>query len=140
MMSNMSMFISMFITQYVFMSFVMTNKIENMTNSLGKIYMSTIMGLFMVTISSVLTHHININETLIYTGLLMSVIILYKMQVGVNDKSFLNEMIEHHSMALLTSNSILRKTDNSYVADIAQRIIHSQEKEIQEMRNIIKLV
>jgi hypothetical protein len=134
------MFISMFITQYVFMSFVMTNKIENMTNSLGKIYMSTIMGLFMVTISSVLTHHININETLIYTGLLMSVIILYKMQVGVNDKSFLNEMIEHHSMALLTSNSILRKTDNSYVADIAQRIIHSQEKEIQEMRNIIKLV
>ena len=61
------------------------------------------------------------------------------MQVGVNSKSFLNEMIEHHSMALLTSEAILKKTNNNYVVDIAQRIIHTQEKEIQEMRNIINM-
>jgi uncharacterized protein (DUF305 family) len=42
-------------------------------------------------------------------------------------------------MALLTSEAILKKTNNNYVADIAQRIIHTQEKEIQEMRNIINM-
>jgi uncharacterized protein (DUF305 family) len=49
-------------------------------------------------------------------------------------------MIEHHSMALLTSKQIIKKTDNSYVADIAQRIINTQEKEIHEMRNIIAML
>jgi uncharacterized protein (DUF305 family) len=43
-------------------------------------------------------------------------------------------------MALLTSKQIIKKTGNSYVADIAQRIINTQESEIQEMRNIIKLI
>jgi hypothetical protein len=137
MMSNTMVFISMFIIQYVFMSFVMTNKIENITNSLGKVYMSTIMGLVMVIIMG---HNINFQKLTILVGLLTIVIFLYKMQVGVNSKSFLNEMIEHHSMALLTSEAILKKTNNNYVADIAQRIIHTQEKEIQEMRNIIKML
>jgi hypothetical protein len=118
------------------MSFVMTNKIENITNSLGKVYMSTIMGLVMVIIMG---HNINFQKLTILVGLLTIVIFLYKMQVGVNSKSFLNEMIEHHSMALLTSEAILKKTNNNYVADIAQRIIHTQEKEIQEMRNIINM-
>lgn len=136
MMSNTMVFISMFIIQYVFMSFVMTNKIENITNSLGKVYMSTIMGLVMVIIMG---HNINFQKLTILVGLLTIVIFLYKMQVGVNSKSFLNEMIEHHSMALLTSEAILKKTNNNYVADIAQRIIHTQEKEIQEMRNIINM-
>jgi len=65
---------------------------------------------------------------------------LYKIQFGVNDKNYIREMIEHHSMALLTSKQIIKKTDNSYVANIAQRIINTQESEIQEMRNIINLI
>jgi hypothetical protein len=121
-------FISMFIIQYVFMSFIMTNKIENITNSVGKLYISTIMGLFMLVI---------MDYRHIYGALLLLFIFLYKTQFGISDKEYLREMIEHHSMALLTSEQILKKSTNNDVIDISQRIIKTQEKEIQEMQNII---
>lgn len=138
MMSNMMMFISMFIIQYIFMSFIMTNRPENITNSVGKIYISTMMGLSMVILMSLMTF--NLKEIITYIGLLVMIIYLYKIQFGINDQNYLKEMIEHHSMALLTSNQILKKTNNSYVADIAQRIINTQEREINEMRNVIKML
>jgi hypothetical protein len=136
------MFIMMFIIQYVFMSYIMTNRIDNITNSIGKVYISTLMGLIMVfymNLSMNLKTFIN-RENFIYIGLICIVIYLYKTQVGINDAQYLQEMIEHHSMALLTSENILKKTNNNYVADIAQRIRNTQEKEIAEMRNIIKLL
>ena len=135
MMSNVTMFFSMFIVQYGFMSFIMTDKIGNITNSIGKVYMSTIMGLIMVLIMNY-----NIQNIAMFGGLLIAVIFLYKVQFGIYDKSYLNEMIEHHSMALLTSEAILKKTNNSYVADIATRICNTQEKEIHEMQNLLKMV
>ena len=135
-MSNSIMFISMFIIQYVFMSYIMTNQVDNITNSLGKVYMSTIMGLLMIIIMS----YNNVEHLCVYIALLILCIYLYKTQFGVNDKNYIREMIEHHSMALLTSKQIIKKTGNNYVADIAQRIINTQESEIQEMRNIIKLI
>ena len=132
-MSTSMMFISMFIIQYVFMSYIMTNQVDNITNSLGKLYISTIMGLLMIIIMDYRNIHI-------YGLLLILCIYLYRIQFGINDKNYIKEMIEHHSMALLTSKQIIKKTGNSYVADIAQRIINTQESEIQEMRNIIKLI
>ena len=134
-MSNAMMFISMFIVQYVFMSFIMTNKIDNISNSIGKAYMSTIMGLVMLLIMNN-----DIQNIAIFGGLLIAVIFLYRMQFGIYDKSYLNEMIEHHSMALLTSEAILKKTNNSYVADIAQRIYNTQIKEIHEMQNLLRMI
>ena len=139
-MSNSIMFIIMFIIQYVFMSFIMTNRIENITNSLGKVYVSLMMTLSMIVVMDLMMYNLNVTKTITYTALLGLIIYLYKIQFGVNDANYIREMIEHHSMALLTSNQILKKTDNSYVSDIAQRIIHTQEQEIQEMRNIIKLI
>jgi hypothetical protein len=138
MLSNSMMFIIMFIIQYVFMSFIMTNRPENITNSLGKAYLSIMMGLSMIILMNLIMY--NVNQTITYIVLLGFIIYLYKIQFGINDTNYLKEMIEHHSMALLTSKQILKKTDNSYVADIAQRIINTQEKEIHEMRNIIKLI
>jgi len=94
------------------------------------------MGLLMIIIMD----YRNIQHLSIYICLLILCIYLYRIQFGVNDKNYIKEMIEHHSMALLTSKQIIKKTGNSYVADIAQRIINTQESEIQEMRNIIKLI
>ena len=61
---------------------------------------------------------------------------LYKKQVGVDDTNYLNEMIEHHSMALLTSEEILKKTTNPQVKELAEKIIKTQNAEIQQMKNI----
>jgi len=93
------------------------------------------MGLVMLLIMNY-----DIQNIAIFGGLLIAVIFLYRIQFGIYDKSYLNEMIEHHSMALLTSDAILKKTNNSYVADIAQRIYNTQIKEIHEMQNLLKMV
>lgn len=132
------MFIIMFIIQYVFMSFIMTNRVENITNSLGKAYVSIIMGLSMIILMDLMMY--KVNRIITYIALLGLTIYLYKIQFGINDTNYLKEMIEHHSMALLTSKQILKKTNSSPVADIAQRIINIQEKEIQEMHNIINML
>jgi len=139
MMSPGLMFVIMFFIQYVFMSAIMTNSLDTITNSLGKIYMCTIMGLFMIVAGSITPHHFNLSQFLLYGGLLLLCIFLYKIQFGVNEKEYLKEMVEHHSMALLTSQAILKKTDKSAIADIAQRIIHTQEKEIKEMNELLRL-
>jgi uncharacterized membrane protein len=117
----------------------MTNRIENITNSLGKIYISIMMGLSMIIVMNFMSGS-DANQTITYIALLFAFIFLYKIQFGINDTNYLREMIEHHSMALLTSKQIMEKTKNSSVNDLAQRIIHTQEKEIQEMKNIIKLL
>jgi len=74
--------------------------------------------------------------------ILLSVLIglfiyLYRKQVGISDKEYLEEMIEHHSMALLTSENIVKKTDNYEVSKLAKNIIQQQEDEINKMRSII---
>jgi uncharacterized protein (DUF305 family) len=47
-------------------------------------------------------------------------------------------MIEHHSMAILTSNKILEKTDNYNIAKLAKNILQTQEDEINVMKDLLK--
>jgi uncharacterized protein (DUF305 family) len=46
-------------------------------------------------------------------------------------------MIEHHSMAILTSEEILKKTDSYDVAKLAKNIIQTQTDELREMERIL---
>jgi len=64
-------------------------------------------------------------------------IYLYRNQVLIEEKEYLSDMIEHHSMAILTSEEILKKTNNAKVANLANRIIQTQNKEIQEMQQLL---
>jgi uncharacterized protein (DUF305 family) len=47
-------------------------------------------------------------------------------------------MIEHHSMAILTSEEILQKTNSERVKKLAENIITTQQKEINYMKELIK--
>lgn len=138
------MFIGSFIIQYFLMSTIMTNKTENITNSLGKAYLSVIMGLYMVVLEIMMhDHHYDVFSMRYYIiiGCLLGFFIyLYKTQKYISDKEYLKEMIEHHSMALLTSNKILEKTDNYNVAKLAKNIIQTQQDEIRDMKEILNKV
>lgn len=134
------MFIGMFIIQYIFMSYVMTNNIQHITYSNGKIYMSTIMGLFMVVLGILMNDKINKQQLILFTGCLFLFIYLYKIQFGIDEKNYLQEMIEHHSMALLTSKQIISKTKNSVISNFAKKIVTTQEKEIEDMRYMLKSI
>ena len=65
-------------------------------------------------------------------------IYLYRNQIYIEDKDYLGEMIEHHSMALLTSDEILQKTKSERVKKLAENILSTQEKEIEYMKQLLK--
>ena len=119
----------------------MANKMENITNSLGKVYLSIIMGLYMMVIEIMMhDHHYDVFSMKYYIiiGCLLGLFIyLYRAQKYISDKEYLKEMIEHHSMALLTSNKILEKTDDYNVSKLAKNIIQKQEDEIRDMKVIL---
>jgi len=136
------MVIGSFIIQYFLMSLLMTNSTKNITNSLGKFYISSVMGLSM-GILEVLMHdlsgsHFSLKYYIPLGVLLVIFIILYRNQVFIKDKQYLNEMIEHHSMALFTSEEILKKSHNYQINKIAKNIIQKQKDEIAEMRRLLQ--
>ncbi len=134
------MFIGMFLIQYIIMGFIMTDRLDNINHSTGKIYMSIIMGLFMVLLDMLLGPMFNVQHFTIMFGLTLVFIYLYRIQFGVDDKNYIREMIEHHSMALLTSKNILEKTKNPAVINFASKILVGQENEIADMRYLLKSI
>ena len=138
------MFIGSFIIQYFFMSTIMASSMENITNSLGKVYLSIIMGLYMMFLEIMMHDHqygvFSMKYYIIIGCLIGFFIYLYRAQKYITDKEYLKEMIEHHSMALLTSNKILEKTDNYNVSKIAKNIIQKQKDEIRDMKGILNKV
>ena len=135
------MVIGSFIVQYVIMSAIMSNSYVNITNSMGKFYLSSIMA-FMMGILEVFMHDFSHHTTHtsyyvpLFIGLAVA-LILYRFQIGVTDKQYLNEMIEHHSMAILTSDEILKKTSNYHVRRLASQIAETQQSEINQMKEMV---
>lgn len=131
-----------FIIQYYIMSVIMTNDVTNIRNSLGKLYISTIMA-FLMGIVEVMMHDFYSGVLSLQYYIPLFVVLgilyyLYKIQYKINDKEYLNEMIEHHSMALLTSDEILKKTNDDNVILLADSIIKGQQKEISIMKQMVQ--
>jgi len=136
------MFIFSFILQYYLMSLIITNSYTNITNSVGKIYISLIMALFMGLAEVIMYDSMMLKfywkYYLLFTLLLFTFIFMYKNQIGISDKEYIKEMIEHHSMALLTSEEIIDKTHNYKVKRLAYKIKNTQEEEIKYMKSLLK--
>ena len=120
------MLITGFILQYYVMSMIATNSFDN---EYSRGYHVRFLSHKMLTITY--SYYIPLFTALI------TFIWLYRTQIGVNDKQYLNEMIEHHSMALLTSEQILEKTKNPQVKNLANKIINTQKREIQQMNKML---
>lgn len=140
--SLMFMMIGSFIIQLFVMSFIMTDSVTNITLSVGKFYMSVIMavlmGLLEVLMFDFHMRIISVQYYLTLIFLLVMFVYLYRNQIYIEDKDYLNEMIEHHSMALLTSEEILQHTKSERVKKLAENIISTQEKEIEYMKQLIQ--
>jgi len=138
----MIMAIGSFIIQYLLMSPIMVNKLSDLTNSYGKLYMALIMVIYMLFIDIALKDYMNKRVSmgwyLLLSILLILFIYLYRYQIGINDKQYLEGMIEHHSMAILTSKEIIKKSKNSKVLRLAEKILYEQENEIHLMKEMIK--
>ena len=137
------MMIGSFIIQLTVMSGIMTNSYKNITFSVGKFYMASIMALLMGLLEVLMFDvHMRTISMQYYLGLLFLLVVfvyLYRNQVYIEDTDYLEEMIEHHSMALLTSEEILQKTQSERVKKLAENIISTQEKEIAYMRQLVEI-
>ena len=137
-----SMLVGSFIIQFIVMSCIMTNSYKNITFSVGKFYMSVIMALLMglleVFMFDIHMRIISLYYYLILFFILSIFIYLYRNQIYIEDKDYLTEMIEHHSIAILTSEEILQKTQSERIKKLAENILTTQEKEIEYMRQLIK--
>jgi len=136
------MIVGSFIIQFFLMSGIMSNTYKNITFSLGKFYISVIMALLMGLLE-VLMYDIQMSiiSLYYYFGLFFILglfIYLYRNQIYIEDKDYLKEMIEHHSMAMLTSDEILQKTKSERVKKLAEIILVTQEKEIEYMKQLLK--
>jgi len=135
------MFVFSFFIQYFAMPPIMVDSFDNITNNIGKAYLAVIMGLSMVLIE-VGMHDmqygiVSASKYAFIIGFIALFVYLYRNQVAINDKQYLNGMIEHHSMAILTSEEILKKTDNYNIAKIAKNIIQKQKDELREMKELV---
>lgn len=136
------MFISSFIIQYFLLPPIVVNKMEYITNNIGKAYLATIMALLMLLVE-VMMHDRRYNVLSVnWYGILFAVlaifICLYRKQIAVDDKQYLEGIIENHSMAIFQSEEILKKTDSYDIAKLAKNIIQRQNDEIQIMINLLK--
>ena len=132
------MVIVRFVIQYYLMSYIMTNNTSNIKNSLGKFYLSTAMASLMGLTEMFIMGDQNMIILLILLVMLVGSVIMYRRQMYINEKEYLKEMIEHHSMALLTSKSIIEKTRDNQVKNLAQNIIKSQQSEINYMGQLLQ--
>lgn len=143
-MTMFTMFVGSFIIQYFLMSHLMVHKTMYVRNNVGKAYLATIMALSMVLIEVMMHDHqyhtFSWTWYAILIGLLAITSYLYRKQIAVDDKQYLEGMIEHHSMALFMSDEILKKTNNYHVAKLAKDIIQTQNDEIQYMSNQLKKI
>lgn len=137
------MFVGSFLIQYFLMPPIMVNNRGEITNNIGKVYMSVIMALFMVLLEVLMHDHqyhvLSMNLYVILIASLGFFIYLYRKQIAIKDKQYLEGMIEHHSMGILTSEEILKKTDNYNVAKLAKNIIQTQKDEINIMNEILRI-
>jgi len=139
-----TMMILSFFIQFFVMSYIMTNSFTNITFSVGKFYMSCIMALLMGLLEVGMNDYFMYNRLFVsspyYLSLTFSLIIflyLYRNQMYINDNDYLSEMIEHHSMALLTSEQILEKTQSEKVRKLATNIVDTQQAEINYMKQLL---
>jgi hypothetical protein len=135
------MFMSSFLIQYFLMSPIMVSTNADITNNIGKAYMATIMGLSMVILEIMMHdyqyHTMSLNMYVFFGGLVALFVYLYRIQAAIKDKEYLKGMIEHHSMAVFTSQEILKKTDNYNVAKLAKNIIAQQKDELRVMQELV---
>jgi len=137
------MIITGFLAQYFIMSNVMTYDVANITNSLSKIYISLVMA-FIMGILEVLMHDMH-SKTVSFNFYILLFLCfgaslwLYRKQIAVNEINYLKEMTEHHDMALFTSKNLLKKPNISpEVREFAKKIVNTQTKEIDEMKQLIQ--
>ncbi|SEM32214.1 DUF305 domain-containing protein [Chryseobacterium taichungense] len=124
------------------MMFLNMNSINDYYTSLTRIYMALMMvspmAILMIIMMGKMYPNKKYNSIIIVVSALIFVLTLtgLRMQIPINDEQYLKAMIPHHSSAIMTSRNADIKDPE--VRKLADSIIKSQQREIDEMNRMIK--
>lgn len=135
-------FVGSFLIHLFVIPLIMVSNRAHITNHLGKIYLSIIYSLFLV-IMEVIMHDYQYNVVsskmyAIFGFVLVFFIYLYRTQIAIKDKQYVEGMLEHHSQSILTSEEILKKTNDYHISKLAKNIIQSQKDQIRIMQELLQ--
>lgn len=116
--------------------------IDHIFFSQTRIYMALMMGAAMAIIMLLFMWKMYENKKANMGILAVSALIfclslfLVRSQATIKDTDWMKAMIPHHSIAVLTSNRA--NLEHPEVKELAEEIIDAQEREIQQMKEMIK--
>jgi hypothetical protein len=126
------MFIAMVGLQVFAMPYVMTASPAHVYFTPAQLYIGVFMGACMVAVEGAM-HSMPLWAWIVTVLVGAASVVGYRWQIGISDRSWMREMIPHHSMALLTSAPRTRSSD-PFVQRLAEQIIATQEREIGYMQ------
>ena len=96
------------------------------------------MALFMLLFMGNMYTNKKVNTAIIVSsiGVFLLVLVLLRTQTPISDRQYMKAMIPHHSSAILTSKRA--NIQDPEVKKLALQIIQSQEKEIAQMKKMLK--
>jgi uncharacterized protein (DUF305 family) len=130
-----------FVSMYVLM-YAMVNSLGNVFNNLNQVYMAALMAAPMVIIELIVMramyHDQKRNAAVIAASLVVGVaaFLLIRFQTGISDRQFLRSMIPHHGAAILMCKQA--PIGDPDIKRLCERIIASQQSEIDEMRTKLR--
>lgn len=142
---NYTKFMLMLLVSFVIMYGVMFLNVASTDHiylNINRLYMTLLMvapmALVMLAFMPMMYKDKKMNTLIIVVSIVVIVgaFLMLRNQVAVGDKQFMQSMIPHHSSAILVS-SQATLTDPE-VKKLAQDIIKAQEKEIAQMKAILK--
>ncbi|KUG60016.1 DUF305 domain-containing protein [Serinicoccus chungangensis] len=115
---------------------------SHMTFSEERVYMALLMGSAMAIIMlgfmwGMMYKNVKVNLAIIAGALVLGLTALWlsRSQTLVDDQAYMNGMIPHHSIAILTSERA--DIDDVRVRELADEIIKAQRREIAEMKWLV---
>lgn len=130
-----------FIAMYLFM-YSMINNMGNFYNNVNMFYMAGLMAMPMIVFEVIIMRNMYTNKKRNAVVITSSIILLIafflsiRFQAAVGDKEFVRGMIPHHAAAILMAKEA--PSQDPQIQKLQQEIITSQEREIAEMKAILK--
>lgn len=135
------MIVLSFIAMYILM-YAMVDRLSNVVFNINQFYMAALMTMPMIVLElSIMTtmyKNKKLNAILISAGTIGLVVffLCIHQQAGVRDKQFLKSMVPHHAAAVLMVEQA--NISDPEVKKLAEGIITSQKKEIEQMKKKIE--
>lgn len=126
----------MLVLHVAVMPFVMIASPADFSPSLNQVYMGLHMATWMVLLEAAM-HPMPTWAWFACLILLALTVAAIRFQWFISEDQYLRDMIPHHSMAVLTSQQILKKSPQAAVQSLATNILDTQLQEIRTMKSLL---